>query len=54
MRITVMTVGSRGDVQPLLALARGLQGAGHAVRFATHEVFEGFVRENGLDARARA
>lgn len=49
MRITVMTVGSRGDVQPLLALARGLQAAGHTVRFATHEVFEGFVRENGLD-----
>jgi UDP:flavonoid glycosyltransferase YjiC (YdhE family) len=49
MRITVMTVGSRGDIQPLLALALGLRAAGHAVRFATHAAFAPFVRDHGID-----
>jgi sterol 3beta-glucosyltransferase len=30
MRVTILTYGSRGDVQPCLALARALQQAGHA------------------------
>lgn len=49
MRITILTIGSRGDVQPYLALGRGLQAAGHEVRLATHAVFEDFVRGQGLD-----
>jgi sterol 3beta-glucosyltransferase len=43
MRITVLTYGSRGDVQPFLALAIGLQKAGHKVRLAAPYRFEGFV-----------
>jgi UDP:flavonoid glycosyltransferase YjiC (YdhE family) len=35
MRITMIAVGTRGDVQPLLALGTGLRAAGHRVRFAT-------------------
>jgi len=31
MRVTLVACGSRGDVQPMLALALGLQGAGHDV-----------------------
>jgi sterol 3beta-glucosyltransferase len=31
MRITMLTTGSRGDVQPYIALAAGLQRAGHQV-----------------------
>jgi len=31
MKITLVACGSRGDVQPMLALALGLQGAGHEV-----------------------
>jgi sterol 3beta-glucosyltransferase len=34
MRITILTYGSRGDVQPFLALALGLQKTGHTVRLA--------------------
>ena len=29
MRITIMAIGSRGDVQPLVALGAGLLQAGH-------------------------
>jgi UDP:flavonoid glycosyltransferase YjiC (YdhE family) len=49
MRVTILTVGSRGDVQPYVALGLGLQAAGHQVRLATHVEFEPFVREHGLD-----
>lgn len=34
MKIVLTTFGSRGDVQPMLALALGLQAAGHGVRLA--------------------
>jgi UDP:flavonoid glycosyltransferase YjiC (YdhE family) len=49
MRITILTVGSRGDVQPYVALGVGLKGAGHDVRLATHEPFRDFVASNGLE-----
>ena len=49
MRITIVAVGSRGDVQAHIALGSGLQAAGHQVRLATHTEFEPFVRSYGLD-----
>lgn len=49
MRITIITAGSRGDVQPYVALAGGLQAAGHEVRVATYAPFEDLVRSRGLD-----
>jgi sterol 3beta-glucosyltransferase len=48
MRITILGLGSRGDVQPYVALGKGLQTAGHEVTLATHTVFEPLVREVGL------
>jgi sterol 3beta-glucosyltransferase len=39
MRIAVLAVGTRGDVQPLVALAAGLQAAGHDVTLATGTAF---------------
>lgn len=39
MRITLLTYGSRGDVQPFIALGSRLQQAGHAVRLAAPERF---------------
>ncbi len=39
MKLTMLTIGSRGDVQPMLALARELIGAGHDVTIATHPRF---------------
>lgn len=49
MRITILALGSRGDVQPYAALGRGLQDAGRRVRVVTFENFEPLVREQGLD-----
>ncbi|MHB9132707.1 MAG: glycosyltransferase [Armatimonadota bacterium] len=49
MRITVITAGSRGDVQPYIALSHGLHQAGHAVRLATHDEFAPLVEGRGLE-----
>lgn len=48
MNILILTFGSRGDVQPYIALGKGLQAAGHSVTLCTAEPFESFVTENGL------
>ncbi|MEW6241767.1 MAG: glycosyltransferase [Chloroflexota bacterium] len=45
MKITVLTYGSRGDVQPFVALARGLQARGHQVKLAAPHRFAEFVAE---------
>lgn len=42
-------MGSRGDVQPFVALGTELQSYGHRVRIGTHNVFEKFVRDAGLE-----
>jgi UDP:flavonoid glycosyltransferase YjiC (YdhE family) len=42
-------VGSRGDVQPFVALGQTLRKHGHRVRLATHPTFKKFVEENGLE-----
>jgi UDP:flavonoid glycosyltransferase YjiC (YdhE family) len=47
--ITILAVGSRGDVQPYCALAVGLQRAGYRVRIATHYNFEELVSKPGLE-----
>ena len=51
MRIVIFTIGSRGDVQPYVALGLGLQAAGHEVFVATHEPFREFVTGYGLAFR---
>jgi sterol 3beta-glucosyltransferase len=48
MNITIVTVGSRGDVQPYVALGLALAARGHAVTVATHETFRTFVTCRGL------
>lgn len=49
MRITILAGGSRGDVQPYVALGQGLQEAGHTVRLLSTEDFHDLVTEHGLD-----
>ena len=44
LNIVIQVVGSRGDVQPFLALANELQIHGHWVRVATHNLFATFVQ----------
>eukprot|EP01059_Diplonema_ambulator_P016243 TRINITY_DN2760_c0_g1_i1.p1 TRINITY_DN2760_c0_g1~~TRINITY_DN2760_c0_g1_i1.p1 ORF type:complete len:2693 (+),score=805.41 TRINITY_DN2760_c0_g1_i1:108-8186(+) len=45
LNIVMLIVGTRGDVQPFLALALGLARQGHMVRLATHGKFQNFVEE---------
>jgi sterol 3beta-glucosyltransferase len=52
MRVGIASVGSRGDVQPFLALAVALQRAGHAVRLATCEPFRALVTGHGVEFAA--
>ena len=47
--ISIVGSGSRGDVQPYLALGKGLQAAGYSVRLLTSDDFETLVTEAGLD-----
>ena len=49
MHVTVLTYGSRGDVEPFVALGRGLLQAGHSVRLAAPQTFESFVTAHGID-----
>ena len=48
MNVTILTIGSRGDVQSFVALGVGLKEAGHEVTLATGKGFEAFVTEHGL------
>ena len=48
MRATLVTLGSRGDVQPFVALGCGLKAAGYTVKVATGRDFEPLVRGSGL------
>lgn len=43
MTITCLTIGSRGDVQPYIALCKGLQAEGHKTRIATHGEYKDWV-----------
>ena len=50
MNVVIHVVGSRGDVQPFIALGKVLKGVyGHRVRLATHPTFRKPVEENGLE-----
>ncbi len=48
-RITCLTIGSRGDVQPYIALCKGLLAEGHRPRIATHAEFGDWIRKHGID-----
>ncbi|KKF95776.1 Sterol 3-beta-glucosyltransferase [Ceratocystis platani] len=50
LNIVIQIVGSRGDVQPFVALGKVLKNTfNHRVRIATHGTFQNFVEENGLE-----
>ena len=51
LNIVIMVIGSRGDIQPFLSIAKILKQAhGHRVRIATHPAFKSFVeKDSGLE-----
>jgi sterol 3beta-glucosyltransferase len=49
LKITCLTIGSRGDVQPYIALCKGFLAEGHRPKIATHAEFEPWVRKHGID-----
>ncbi|ODV65171.1 UDP-Glycosyltransferase/glycogen phosphorylase, partial [Hyphopichia burtonii NRRL Y-1933] len=46
--LTLLTIGSRGDVQPYIALAKGLKAEGHNVTIATHKEFEPWISKYNI------
>jgi sterol 3beta-glucosyltransferase len=50
MKIVITTFGVRGDIQPYLALAIGLQRAGHHVTLATSSDFTEWIESYGVTA----
>src|SRR5574338_290761 len=48
MKITILTYGSRGDVQPFLPLSLGLMSSGHLVKLAAPGRFKNLVEEHGI------
>jgi sterol 3beta-glucosyltransferase len=49
MHVTILALGSRGDIQPYAALGSGLRAAGYRVRFITFESFAPLIAGLGLD-----
>lgn len=51
LHFVCLTIGSRGDVQPYIALALGLQKEGHRVTIVTHEEYKEWVEKFGVAHR---
>ena len=49
LNILILTIGSRGDVQPYIALGKGLLASGHRVTIATCERFKPVIEAHGLE-----
>jgi sterol 3beta-glucosyltransferase len=49
VRITILTYGSRGDVEPFVVLGRGFREAGHEVRLVAPALMADLVRAQGLE-----
>ncbi|GAA5991543.1 hypothetical protein JCM10908_005753 [Rhodotorula pacifica] len=49
LRFTCLTIGSRGDVQPYIALCKGLMAQGHHCKIASHAEYKKWVEGHGID-----
>lgn len=54
MRIAIFTLGSRGDVQPYIALGKEAIKRGHSAIICTGRTFEQLIRINGVEFREAA
>ncbi len=48
MKLVMITVGSRGEVEPCVTLGAALQAEGHDVVIATHPNFSDFIENHGV------
>ena len=51
-RVVLATLGSLGDLHPMMALGRGLRERGHTVVIATHEEYRSKIEALGLEFHA--
>jgi sterol 3beta-glucosyltransferase len=49
MNVVFLTLGTRGDVQPFVALGKQMLKHGHKAVICTGVSFKNFVMENGLE-----
>jgi len=49
MKILIPTIGTRGDVQPFIALAQGLNASGHTAALASHPVMRNLVESYNVN-----
>ncbi len=49
MKIAIITIGTRGDLQPFIALGLGLKNAGYDIRLISSKNEESFAKSFGLD-----
>ncbi|MCJ7531249.1 MAG: glycosyltransferase, partial [Anaerolineales bacterium] len=49
MKVTIIAAGSRGDVQPYVALGKGLKEVGHTVRVLASQDFQSLITAYGLE-----
>lgn len=49
LNIVIQIVGSRGDIQPFIALGAALKQIGHRIRIATHAEFQYLIEDYGLE-----
>ncbi|KAK7207814.1 hypothetical protein BZA70DRAFT_272268 [Myxozyma melibiosi] len=54
LKFVCLTIGSRGDVQPYIALAKGLINEGHDCTIATHDEFKDWVEGYGIGFKSVA
>lgn len=52
LHFTCITIGTRGDVQPYIALCKGLMADGHKCRIATHDEFKSWIEEHNIEFRS--
>ena len=52
MNITMIAVGTRGDIQPAIAFGKGLQQQGHHVRILASTNFHNWIEQHGLESAA--
>ncbi|KAF9970576.1 Sterol 3-beta-glucosyltransferase [Actinomortierella ambigua] len=49
LHITCLTIGSRGDVQPYIALCKRFMQDGHTCRIATHAEYKDWIEGHGIE-----